>query len=234
MHMQIYIKLPQKFIQENADTKKVVLLSYLYFHTTIDKEIYTTIDCICNELKLSTKSHGERRNQNIIKDILQEFINEEIISFIPTEYQDNLTTIKNNQLFKLVLNYDAKIFNSSSHYVRIEKIEYDKLITFDSNILMRAFNVFYFLKSYMCLDDNCLHICYPSMKTIQAKCGNSYNTLINILRNLQEHQLLYTYVIPKQYQDNIYENTKRYFDYIFGLNKYSCGQILNEFGIQIK
>ena len=74
--VQQYIKIPKMFIKDDLDmsNKKGLIISYFYFHTTIDKEIYTSIDCICSELNMSTKSHGKRRSQNIVGKIGKETI----------------------------------------------------------------------------------------------------------------------------------------------------------------
>lgn len=224
---QQYIKLPKEFVQKNMTTrnKKGLVVAYLYFHTTIDQEVYTTIDCICSELQMSTKSHGERRSQNIIHNILSELITEQVINFIPTNDCSNFQTVSNNQLFKIKINYESFMFNSTSKYVRVEKSEYDKLVHIKSTQLHKIFNIFYQIKSYVCMDDNCLHICYPSIKTLCNCCSCSDNTLANTIKTLYEHSMLYIYKIGEQ--DKIIIN--RNIEYVFALKRYNKQEIINEF-----
>lgn len=227
MQNNIYIKIPKTFVKTHMNTKdkKCLLITYLFFHTTYDKEVYTSIDCICSELKLSTKSHGARRSQNIIKDLLNELIQEQIIEFISTSYCKDFYSLTNNQLFKIKINHDSVFFNSSSNYVRIEKSEYDALCLIDNCILNKIFNIFYQIKSHICMDDNCLHICYPSFKTLCALCGCSDNTLLSILKILHEKKLIYVYKLNNP--DKMLIN--RNIEYIFALEPYNRKQVLNEF-----
>ena len=75
------------------------------------------------------------------------------------------------------------------------------------------------------MDDNCVHMCYPSMQTLCKLCTCSDNTLISILRTLCENKLLYIYQLNDQEQIKIKSNIK----YIFALERYSKQDILNEF-----
>jgi AraC-like DNA-binding protein len=222
-----YIKMPKQFVRQNMTTKdkKGLIITYLYFHTTIDNEVYTTIDCICSELNMSTKSHGTRRNQNVVKDILLELINENIISFISTKECPELNTVANSQLFKIKLNSESDMFTSTSKYVRIEKSEYDKIISINSNKTNKIFNIFYQIKSHVCMDNNCLHICYPSMKTLCENCGCSDNTLAEIFKMLNQQNMLYIYKLGDQEKISINRNI----EYIFSLERYSKESMLNEF-----
>lgn len=227
MNNELYIKMPKNFVKSNMNTKykKGLLISYLYFHTTYDKEIYTSIDCICSELKLSTKSHGARRSQNIIKDIFIELFEEKIIQFIPTQYCKCFNDISNNQLFKIKLNGESIFFNTASNYIRIEKYEYDTIMSINSQQLNKLFNIYYQIKSYICMDDNCLHICYPSIKTLCKLCGCSDNTLSSIIKILYENKLIYLY----RFNDEEKVLINRNIEYIFALEKYDKKQIFNEF-----
>ena len=61
MQYNVYnLKISKELIRKYGNTKEKTLpvLAYLYFHTTSEKYIYTSVDCICSELNLSTKSHG--------------------------------------------------------------------------------------------------------------------------------------------------------------------------------
>lgn len=227
MNTSIYLKLPKVFIKENTDAKnkKILIITYLYFHTTFDKEVYTSIDCICYELKLSMKSHGERRNQNVVKDILKELIEENIISFVPTDYCKNFDHISNSQLFKLHINYESELFNSISNYVRIEKNELNKIMNIKNNSIHKIFNIFYRIKSYMCMDEKCLHICFASLKTLCKECQCSYATLVNVIKMLYEHHLIYMYRITETEQMEL--NTS--VDYVFALENYPRDAIIQEF-----
>jgi hypothetical protein len=225
--MSIYVKLPKTFIKENANTKnkKMLMITYLYFHTTFDKEIYTSIDCICSELQWSIKSHGERRNQNIVKDILQELIKEQIISFVSMDYCKDFDNISNSQLFKLSINYQSELFNPTSNYVRIEKNEFDKIMNIKHNSIHKIFNIFYRIKSYVCMDDKCLHMCFASLKTLCKECQCSYNTLANLIKLLYSNQLIYMYRITETEQMQL--NTA--VDYVFALENYPRDAIIREF-----
>lgn len=227
MTSQLYIKLPKEFIKThmNAKSKKGLLISYLFFHTTYDKEIYTSIDCICSELKMSTKSHGSRRSQNIIKDLLVELMEEKVIQFISTQYCTQFETITNNQLFKMKLNYDAGLFATNSNYVRIEKYEYDTLLSINNSQMNKLFNIYYQIKSYVCMDDDCLHICYPSLKTLCNICGCSDNTLSSMIKMLYDNKLIYLY----RFDDMEKITINRNIEYVFALEKYNKDQIIAEF-----
>ena len=225
--MQIYIKMPKEFIRTNTNTKdkKCLLISYLFFHTTCDKEIYTSIDCICTELKLSVKSHGVRRSQNIFKDLLQELIDQKIIQFISTQYCNNFESIANDQMFKIKLNTELDFFNTNSNYIRIEKYEYDAIMSINDSKLNKIFNIFYQIKSYVCMDDNCLHMCYPAVKTLCDICKCSYTTLSSIIKILYDHKLIYLYRFNDQ--EKIIMN--RNIDYVFALEEYTKDQVFHEF-----
>lgn len=224
---QVYIKLPKIFIKENMNTKnkKGLLLSYLFFHTTYDQEIYTSMDCICSELYMSTKSHGVRRSQNIIKDYLVELMSEKIINFIPTEYCQDFNSVANNQLFKISLNRDHELFNWSAGYVRIEKYEYDHIMSIKDKQTNKIFNIFYQIKSHICMDEGCLHTCYPSIKTLCKLCECSDNTLSSTIKTLYTHKLIYLYKFNSQEKVSINRNI----EYVFALENYSKKQVLNEF-----
>lgn len=227
MNTSIYLKLPKTFIKENTSikNKKILIITYLYFHTTFDKEVYTSIDCICSELKLSTKSHGERRNQNVVKDILKELIDENVISFISTDYCKNFNNISNSQLFKLSINYESKMFNITSGYVRIEKDEFTKMTNIQHNSIYKIFNIFYRIKSYVCMDDKCLHICFVSLKTLCKECQCSYSTLAGLIKLLYSNKLIYMYRLTETEQMQL--NTT--VDYVFALEEYSRDEIIKEF-----
>lgn len=227
MTTNLYIKIPKDFVRNNMNTKdkKGLLISYLFFHTTYDKEIYTSIDCICSELKLSTKSHGTRRSQNIIKDLLLELIKENVIIFIKTQYCTCLETVANNQLFKIKLNNESSLFNMDSNYVRIEKYEYDAIFAINNQQLNKIFNIYYQIKSHVCMDDDCLHICYPSIKTLCNLCNCSDNTLSSVIKILYDHKLIYLYKFNESEKITINRNI----EYVFALERYSKEQVFNEF-----
>ncbi len=227
METQLYIKLPKDFVkfQMNTKNKKCLLITYLFFHTTYDKEIYTSIDCICSELNMSIKSHGTRRSQNIIKDLLIELIEEKIIEFIPTQYCTGIDSAANNQMFKIKFHNDHSLFTSNSHYVRIEKYEYDTLMSIHSQQLNKLFNIYYQIKSYVCMDENCLHVCYPSIKTLCDVCGCSDNTISSMIKLLYDNKLIYLYRINDQEKLIINRNI----EYVFSLKQYTKEQVLSEF-----
>lgn len=229
MQNNIYIKIPKEFVTTNMNTKskKGLLIAYLFFHTTYDKEIYTSIDCICSELKMSTNSHGARRSQNVIKELLSELITEKIISFIPTKYCGSFVTIANNQLFKIKFNHEAEIFNLESHYVRIEKYEYDAILSINNQQINKIFNIFYQIKSYVCMDEGCLHICYPSIQTLCRLCGCSNSTLSNIIKILYQHKMIYLYRFNNQEKIKINRNI----EYVFALDNYSRQEVYSEFAV---
>ena len=224
---QVYIKIPKTFIKEsmNNKNKKGLLISYLFFHTTYDQEIYTSIDCICSELYMSTKSHGVRRSQNIIKDYLIELISEQIIRFIPTEYCQDFNVVANNQMFKIYLNRDHEFFNMPSGYVRIEKYEYDCIMSIKDKQTNKLFNTFYQIKAHVCMDEGCLHTCYPSIKTLCKLCECSDNTLSAMIKKLYTHKLIYLYRFNSQEKIEINRNI----DYVFALENYSKEQVFKEF-----
>lgn len=225
-HIHYNIKISKELIKQcgNTSDKTIPVLSYLYFHTTPEKYIYTSIDCICEELHLSTKSHGTRRSQNIIREILKHLIDNNIISLIVMNGYTNIDDIKNGQLFKLLINTSANWINANSNYVYIDITEYQSILKCQKDIC-KVFNVYCNIKSHICMDDDCIHMCYPSMQTLCKLCACSDNTLINMLKALCENKLLYIYKLNNQEQVLINRDIK----YIFALERYSKQDILNEF-----
>ena len=227
MQQNIYnLKLPKEFIRQYGNTtdKTIPVLSYLYFHMTPEKYIYTSIDCICLELNLSIKSHGTRRSQNVIKDVLKQLIDDNVISLIIMDDYTDLDEVNNNQLIKLSFNINSPLINPSSNYVYIDITEYQSIVI-NNKYACKSFNVFFQIKSHICMDDNCLHMCYPSIKTLCGLCGCSDNTLSSIIKILYENKLIYLYKLNDQ--EKIAINRK--IEYIFALEKYNKKQILNEF-----
>lgn len=227
MQKNIYnLKLPKEFIKQHGNTtdKIIPVLSYLYFHMTPERYIYTSIDCICSELNLSTKSHGTRRSQNVIKDILKQLINDNVISLITMDGYTDFNEVNNNQLIKLFFNINSSLINPSSNYVHIDITEYQAIAT-NNKYICKSFNVFCQIKSHVCMDDDCLHICYPSIKTLCGLCGCSDNTLSSMIKILYENKLIYLYKLNDQEKITI----NRHIEYIFALEKYNKKQILNEF-----
>ena len=221
---QFHIKLPKEFIKQHSSVKDktISVLIYLFFHTTVEKYIYTSIDCICEELNMSTKSHGERRSQNIIKDILKEFENQKII----TIQIDDIEKSNNNQLFKIYFNMESELLNPTSQYVYIDITEYQAIMKCEK-YLNKVCNAFCYLKSYICMNNDCLHICYPSLKTICRDCGCSHKTIGQIMKRLHINQLLYVCHLDEEDMLLINKNV----EYVFALSKYSKEEIMNEFKI---
>ena len=227
MQENIYnLKIPKELIKQYGNTKNKMLpvLSYLYFHMTTEKYIYISIDCLCSELHLSTKSHGERRSQNIIKEILKQLIDKNIISLIVMDGYTNLDHINNSQLFKLSFNTESDWINPISNYVYIDITEYQAIIQ-NNKHACKAFNVFCRIKSYICMDEDCLHTCYPSVKTLCNLCGCSDNTLSSMIKVLYQNKLIYLYKFTDQEKIQINRNI----EYVFSLKKYDREQVFNEF-----
>jgi hypothetical protein len=221
-----HLKIPKEIIKQygNTKSKTLLVLAYLYFHATPEKYIYTSIDCLCLELNLSTKSHGERRSQNIIKDILSQLIENNVISLIDMDGYTSIDDLKNNQLFKLSLNTESPWINSESNYVYIDITEYQAMISQNKHAC-KTFNIFCQIKSYMCMDNNCLHICYPSLKTLCKICGCSDNTLSATIKILYQNKLIYLYRFNDQ--ERIKLNCS--IEYVFALEQYNREQIIKEF-----
>ena len=226
MQYNVYnLKISKELIRKYGNTKEKTLpvLAYLYFHTTSEKYIYTSVDCICSELNLSTKSHGERRSQNVIKDILNTFIDNEIVSLIVMDGYTDINSLSNNQLFKLSFNMESCWTNAQTNYVYIDILEYQAIMR--NKHSCKAFNVFCHIKSYICMDDDCIHICYPSIKTLCKLCGCSDNTLSSMIKVLYDNKLIYIYKFNEQERIMINRNI----EYVFALEQYERRQILNEF-----
>ena len=221
---QFYIKLPKEFVRQHGSVKDktISVLIYLFFHTTVEKYIYTSIDCICEELNMSTKSHGERRSQNIVKDILQEFVNQQII----TVQTNNIEQINNNQLFKIYFNMECELLNPESQYVYIDVTEYQAIMKCEK-YLNKVCNVFCYLKSYVCMNNDCLHLCYPSLKTVCRDCGCAHKTLGQIMKKLHTNQLFYVYHFDEDDRLSINKNV----EFVFALSKYSKEEVMSEFKI---
>ena len=75
------------------------------------------------------------------------------------------------------------------------------------------------------MDDNCLHTCYPSLKTLCKICGCSDNTLSAMIKILYQNKLIYLYRLSDQERIMYNCNT----EYVFALEQYSREQIINEF-----
>ena len=230
-HINYNIKLPKELIKQYGSTtdKTIPVLSYLYFHATPEKYVYTSIDCICAELNLSTKSHGARRSQNIVKEILKCLIDHNVISLMVIDECVNIDSLNNGQLFKLLLNTSSDWINPESNYVYIDITEYQAIVN-NNKYACKAFNVYCSIKSYICMDDDCLHICYPSLKTLCNICGCSDNTLSSMIKILYDNKLLFLYKFNEHEKIKINRNI----EYVFALANYSRKQILNEFIIEKK
>ena len=208
----------------NTKNKTLSVLIYLYFHMTPEHYVYSSIDNICLELNLSTKSHGARRNQNVIKDILKDLESQNIIRFDDRNFGGNIDELNNNQLFKIEINVQATLLNPSSNYVYVDITEYQAIMK-SPKYTYKVFNVFCQIKSHVCMDNNCLHICYPSIKTLCKLCGCSDDTLFSLLKIMYYNQLLYVYRLEQNEIDLIKQNI----EYVFALEKYDRDAILNEF-----
>lgn len=227
MQYNVYnLKIPKELIKQygSITDKTLPVLSYLYFHMTPEKYIYTSIDCLCAELNLSTKSHGKRRSQNVIKEILQDLINNNVISLIIMDDYTNLDEINNNQLFKLSFNIKSTWVNPESGYLYIDITEYQAIFN-NNKHACKSFNVFCNIKSYICMDDDCLHICYPSISTLCKLCKCSDNTLSLMIKILYQNKLIYLYRFNNEEKIAINKNI----EYVFALEKYSKDQIYHEF-----
>ena len=220
------IKLPKSLIKQYGNTKDKTLpvLSYLYFHMTSEKYVYISIDCLCTELNLSTKSHGTRRSQNVVKDILKDLIENNVISLIVMDGYTTIDDISNNQLFKLLFNIDSPWINITSNYVYIDITEYQAIIH-NNKQACKTFNVFCQIKSHICMGDDCIHICYPSIKTLCKLCSCSDNTLSSLIKILYQNKLIYLYRFNDEEKNKINQNI----EYVFALKQYDKKQILNEF-----
>ena len=223
---KFHIKLPKETVRTKCgiNDKKNNILIYLYFHMTSEYMVYTSVDCICSELNLSTKSHGQRRSQNIVKEILNELKEDGIILFVPFNDGTTIDNLKNNQLFKLQINVQSPILNPKTNYVKIDITEYQEIMR-SKDTICKTMNVYCQIKSYICMDDSCLKICYPSIKTLCNLCGCSDNTLFKALKILYNQKLIYIYRFNDQEKEAL--NSK--VEYVFSLEKYTKDQIYREF-----
>jgi hypothetical protein len=194
---------------------------------TPEKYIYTSIDCLCAELNLSTKSHGRRRSQNVIKEILQDLINNNVISLVIMDGYTSLDEINNNQLFKLLFNIESPWVSPEYGYLYIDITEYQAIFC-NNKHACKTFNVFCHIKSYICMDDDCLHISYPSISTLCKSCKCSDNTLSSMIKILYQNKLIYLYRFNDEEKMTINKNI----EYVFALEKYSKDQIYNEFKLK--
>lgn len=217
------IKLPKTITREEKEfkDKELLVLCYLFFKTDCEHNIHTTINFICEEFNLSTTSHTDKNNQYYIKEFLQDLINKNIIKLL--NYKD-ITKINNDRLIKLYFEKYDDYINIPSQYIVLSIEEFNKILSCKKDI-SKLLNLYCRIKSYICMDENCLKICYPSIETMCKDFHCSRNTLKPILNILQENNLIYIYRFdPKELKSSLY-NT----EYVFALEKYTSKQIKQQF-----
>ena len=217
------IKLPKSIIRKEKEfkDKELLVLCYLFFKTDCGHNIHTTINFMCEEFNLSVTSHADKNNQYYIKEILQDLINKNIIKLLSHK---DITKINNDRLIKLYFEKYNDYINISSQYIVLSIEEFNKILSYKKDI-SKLLNLYCRIKSYVCMDENCLKICYPSIETMCKEFHCSRNTLKPILNILQENNLIYIYRFdPKELKSSLY-NT----EYIFALEKYTSKQIKQQF-----
>lgn len=226
--LSVNIKLEKQIVmkQNKLKDKTISLLCYLFFHTTCEHKVYTTIDTICKELNLSLNSHNKRNNQSVIKELLHNLIEKNIISFLPTEKNNTIEQITNNQIFTLMFNEYDQYINIPSGYVALSITEYNTILENGKENFFKLLNIYCKIKSYVCMDDYCMHICYPSIKTICTDLKCSDNTFFSLLKILCDSKLIYLYHFTGN--DQI-KNNYGQIEYVFSLEEYDKNDIRKQF-----
>ena len=220
------IKLPKELIRNEKDfkDKRILTLCYLFFKTDCRKEISLTINDMCKDYNLTLTSHAEKNNQYFIKEELQSLIENNIIECLNYE---NITKVQNDRLIKLKFKKYEDYINIPSQYVILSLEEFDKILSCKKDI-SKLVNLYCKIKSHICMDENCLKICYPSIGEMCNRFHCSRNTLKPILNILKENNLIYIYHFDnKELSSNLY-NT----EYIFSLEKYTTKQIKQSFRLE--
>ena len=222
--LSINIKLNKNFIRQEKSIKdkQLITICYLFFHTTCEHNIYTTINTMCNEMNLPTASRNLKNNQFAIKEVLQTLVQDKIITILNC---NNILEVSNNELIKIYFNDYDQYINIASQYVMLSLKEYNTILKCGDKA-HKLLNLYCKIKSYICMDDKCLHICYPSIKKIctDFKCSNK--TFGMLLKILYENNLIYVYHFEKN------DTIKTYYgqiEYVFALEKYTKSEIKKEF-----
>ena len=219
----VNIKLKKNLVKDSRDLKdkELLVLCYLFFNTTCKHNVYTTINNMCEEIKLSTSSHRENNNQNSIKETIQSLINKDVVELLNC---DDISSVTNDKLIKLHFkDYDSFI-DYTSQYVSLSLEEFDKILSCGKDI-SKVLNIYCYIKSYICMDQYCLKICYPSIKNMFNTFNCSRNTIKPILDILEENKLLYIYHFEVgELKENKYD-----IEYIFSLEKYTRKEIKDYF-----
>lgn len=218
------IKLPKSLIREEKEfkDKKLLMLCYLFFKTDCEHNICTTLNNICEKINLSTTSRNNKNNQYYIKETIRDLIDEGIIECL--NYK-NISEVTNDKLIELKFKEYEKYVNISSQYVILSIEEFNKILNCKKET-SKLLNLYCKIKSYVCMDENCLKICYPSIKKMCYDFNCSRNTLKPILNILQENNLIYIYRFGEN-ELNIRSYEK--IEYIFALEKYTSKQIKQQF-----
>ena len=74
------------------------------------------------------------------------------------------------------------------------------------------------------MDEKCLHICYPTLKTLSNNLKCSNKTLSSLLRDLYASKLIYIY----KFDTDTLPNTRYTFEYVFSIEKYTKDDIYKE------
>ena len=222
--LSVNIKFSKQMLRskKNIKDKKIAVLSYLFFHSTCEHKVYTNINTLCSEIYLSISSHNTNNNQTLIKQILSNLIEDKIISMVNNK---NILEIDNRELLIFYFNNYNDFIDPTYHYVSLSLQEYNQLLKCKDKFY-KALNLYCVIKSYICMDDKCLHICYPSLQTICKNLNCTKNTLISLLKLLCEHKILYIYHFTEN--DTIKTNYGN-IQLVFSIEKYTKKQILNEF-----
>ena len=161
-------------------------------------------------------------NQYYIKETIRDLIDEGIIECL--NYK-NISEVTNDKLIELKFKEYEKYVNISSQYVILSIEEFNKILNCKKET-SKLLNLYCKIKSYVCMDENCLKICYPSIKKMCYDFNCSRNTLKPILNILQENNLIYIYRFGEN-ELNIRSYEK--IEYIFALEKYTSKQIKQQF-----
>jgi hypothetical protein len=222
--LSVNIKLHKQQLREEKilKDKTIAVLSYLFFHSTCEHKVYTNINTLCLEINLPTASHNIKNNQSAVKEVLQNLICDNTIQLLNSK---NITEVDNRELlvFQFV-NYEQYV-NPNYHYVSLSLKEYNQLLKCNEKF-HKALNLYCNIKSYICMDDNCLHTCYPSVQTICKNLNCSKKTLMNLLKLLCEQKLLYIYHFS---ENDVIKTNYGNIQLVFSLEKYSKEQIVHQF-----
>lgn len=182
-----------KYHKGISGLKYYLIVMYFRKHLETFGQVSFTLNKLLEECGYSTKSH----NKSIYDDFIN-IIENEIIKKGFAFSDDNIFTIKPNQLYRLSLSTEKSLFFTEENFVQISIKEFETIANSNIGSINKSvlIGVYLFIKQFILdessITENLCRISYPSKQQIKKGIGiASLTTIESAISILESLKLIY-------------------------------------------